>query len=131
MRCPARGAREQEIKAKFIEVRKYWSTLIEDLLVASPPFWEAYAGFSSHTRTDGVLTPKEKELPNVAIDVQTTHIFEPGTRIHMANLLRYDATRKQIFQVTKIVSCLGIQTYLNGLPTLAARKNGNGTPKIR
>lgn len=74
-------------------MRKYWRALIEDLLVASPPFWAACAGFSSHTWTDGVLTPKEKELPYVDIDVQTAHLFEPGLRIHMANVLRYGATR--------------------------------------
>jgi alkylhydroperoxidase/carboxymuconolactone decarboxylase family protein YurZ len=119
---PALGDREREIKAKFIEGRKYWSDLLEDLLVASPPFWEAYAGFSSHPWTDGVLTPKEKELLYVAIDVQTTHLFEPGIRIHMANALRYGATREEIIQVAEIVSCLGIQTYLTGLPMLA-RKN--------
>ncbi|MGE4238859.1 carboxymuconolactone decarboxylase family protein [Ramlibacter sp.] len=116
---PALGAREQDIKAKFIEGRKYWSDLLEDLLAASPPFWEAYAGFSSHPWTNGVLTPKEKELLYVAIDVQTTHLFEPGIRIHMANALRYEATREEIIQVCEIVSCLGIQTYLTGLPMLA------------
>ena len=116
---PPLGAREQKIKDQFIEGRKYWSTLLEDLLVASPNFWESYANFSSHPWTSGVLSAKEKELLYVAIDVQTTHLFEPGTRIHMANALRYGATREEITQVAEIVSCLGIQTYLAGLPMLA------------
>lgn len=115
---PALSLREQQIKDKFIEGRKYWSPLLEDLLIASPDFWEAYAGFSSHPWTHGVLTPKEKELLYVAIDAQTTHLFEPGIRIHMANAIRYGATREELIQVAEIVSCLGIQTYLTGLPML-------------
>lgn len=120
---PPLGAREAEIKARFIEGRKYWSSLLEDLLVASPPFWDAYAGFSSHPWCAGVLTPKEKELLYVAIDVQTTHLFEPGIRIHMANALRYGASREEIIQVAEIVSCMGIQTYLSGLLLLAAKED--------
>jgi alkylhydroperoxidase/carboxymuconolactone decarboxylase family protein YurZ len=94
---------------------KYWSALLEDLLVASPSFWEAYANFSSHPWISGVLSPKEKELLYITIDVQTTHLFEPGIRIHMANALRYGATKEEILQVAEIVSCLGIQTYFTGL----------------
>jgi len=117
---PELGLREQKIKEKFIEGRKYWSALLEDLLVASPSFWEAYANFSSHPWISGVLSPKEKELLYITIDVQTTHLFEPGIRIHMANALRYGATKEEILQVAEIVSCLGIQTYFTGLPMMTA-----------
>ena len=117
---PALGLREQKIKDKFIEGRKYWSALLEDLLVASPSFWEAYANFSSHPWISGVLSPKEKELLYITIDVQTTHLFEPGIRIHMANALRYGATKEEILQVAEIVSCLGIQTYFTGVQIMTA-----------
>jgi len=119
---PALGTREQQIKNRFIEGRKYWSALLEDLLIASPDFWESYANFSSHPWKNGVLTAKEKELLYVAIDVQTTHLFEPGIRIHMGNALRYGATREEITQVAEIVSCLGIQTYLTSLPCLVSTR---------
>jgi alkylhydroperoxidase/carboxymuconolactone decarboxylase family protein YurZ len=117
---PVLGSREQKIKDKFIEGRKYWSPLLEDLLVASPSFWDAYANFSSYPWISGVLSPKEKELLYITIDVQTTHLFEPGIRIHMANALRYGATKEEILQIAEIVSCLGIQTYLTGLQIMTA-----------
>jgi alkylhydroperoxidase/carboxymuconolactone decarboxylase family protein YurZ len=117
---PPLTQREEAIKADFTRKRQYWSEKLQDLLVASPDFWEAYAGFSGHTWTDGVLSPKQKELLYVAIDVQTTHLFEPGTRIHMANAFKQGATREEIIQVAEIVSCMGIQTYLMGLPMLKA-----------
>jgi alkylhydroperoxidase/carboxymuconolactone decarboxylase family protein YurZ len=113
------SAQELQIKKTFSEGRQYWSELLEDLLQACPEFFDGYAAFSSHPWKSGVLSPKDKELLYVAIDVQTTHLFEPGIRIHMANALRQGATRQEVIQVATIVSCLGIQTWLTGLPMLS------------
>jgi alkylhydroperoxidase/carboxymuconolactone decarboxylase family protein YurZ len=60
-----------------------------------------------------------KELLYVAIDVSTTHLFEPGVRIHTRNALRYGATPAQVLQVMQVVSCLGFQSFLLGAARLA------------
>ncbi|WP_244138400.1 hypothetical protein [Burkholderia stabilis] len=52
----------------------------------------------------------------MAIDISTTHLFEPGVRIHTRNALRYGATAAQVLQVMQLVSCVGMQSFLLGAP---------------
>lgn len=115
----AMGPRENSIKQAFSEGRGYWSPLLEDMVMASPDFFEAYTRFSSHPWKRGALEPRVKELLYVAIDVSTTHLHEAGTRIHTANALRHGAQPDEVVQVMQIVSCIGIQSYLLGIPRLA------------
>lgn len=116
---PALGKREQAIREDFTQNRGYWSELLEDMLTASPDFFNAYTEFSSHPWKTGVLAPQERELLYVAIDASTTHLFEPGTRIHTRNALDKGATREEVIQVLQIVGCMGFQSYLLGIPHLA------------
>ena len=76
----------------------------------------------------GTLPPKIKELIYVAIDASTTHLYNPGTRIHIANALKQGATRDEVMEVLEIVSVLGIHTMSTGLPILIdeLRKSGRG-----
>lgn len=111
----AMGERENAIKQAFSAGRGYWSPLLEDMVMASPAFFEAYTRFSSHPWKRGVLEPCVKELLYVAIDASTTHLHEAGTRIHTANALRYGASPAAIVQVMEIVSCIGFQSYLLGM----------------
>ncbi|MBM0205013.1 carboxymuconolactone decarboxylase family protein [Micromonospora sp. STR1s_5] len=115
------GQRENAIREAFRSSRGYWSPLLEDLLLASPDFWEAYTAFSSHPWKTGVLPPRTKELIYVAIDASTTHLHEAGTRIHTANALRHGAAPEEVLQVLQLVSCMGMQTYLLGLPEVLAK----------
>lgn len=115
----AMGERENAVKQEFSAGRSYWSPLLEDMVMASPDFFEAYARFSSHPWKHGTLEPYVKELLYVAIDVSTTHLHEAGTRIHTANALRHGASSAAVIQVMQIVSCLGIQTYLLGIADAA------------
>lgn len=114
----AMGPRESGIKQAFSEGRGYWSPLLEDMVMASPDFFEAYTRFSSHPWKRGALEPRVKELLYVAIDVSTTHLHEAGTRIHTANALRHGAHPDEVVQVMQIVSCIGFQSYLLGISKL-------------
>ncbi|MFT3819284.1 MAG: carboxymuconolactone decarboxylase family protein [Rubrivivax sp.] len=117
---PELGEREAVVREAFRQGRGYWSELLEDMLAASPEFFQAYTAFSSHPWKTGVLLPKQRELLYVAIDASTTHLHEAGTRIHTHNALRCGATPAEVIQVVQIVSCLGMQSYLLGMPCLAA-----------
>jgi alkylhydroperoxidase/carboxymuconolactone decarboxylase family protein YurZ len=114
------GERERAIRDEFRHNRRYWSDQLEDMLVASPDFFERYTAFSSHPWKTGVLAPKQRELLYVAIDAATTHLHEPGTRIHTRNALASGASREEVVQVLQIVSCMGFQSYLLAAPFLAA-----------
>ena len=97
-------ARRQKLKDEFIAARGYWSELWDGVLELSPDFFAAYSEFSSVPWRHGTLPPKIKELIYVAIDASTTHLYNPGTRVHIANALKQGATRDEVMEVLEIVS---------------------------
>ncbi|MDO8491633.1 MAG: carboxymuconolactone decarboxylase family protein [Dehalococcoidia bacterium] len=111
--------RQQQLKESFIKERGYWSEdLWEPVLKIDPDFFEAYVNFSSAPWKKGALPPKTKELIYIAVDAATTHLYEPGLRVHVANALRYGATQEEIMEVLELVSALGIHTLVMGVPVL-------------
>lgn len=119
-------ARRQKLKQDFTKARGYWSTLWDGLLELSPDFFEAYLNFSSVPWRTGLLAPKIKELIYVAIDAATTHLYAPGTRIHMRNALGYGATKEEIMEVLQLTSALGIHAMSVGVPALIAEMQEAG-----
>ncbi|GGG24046.1 hypothetical protein GCM10010964_10230 [Caldovatus sediminis] len=120
------GPREERLKAEFVEARGYWSELWENVLALSPDFFEAYLRFSSVPWRNGRLEPKVKEFIYIAIDAATTHLYEPGTRIHVRNALRHGATREEIMEVFELVSVLGIHSCTHGVPILVEELRATG-----
>jgi alkylhydroperoxidase/carboxymuconolactone decarboxylase family protein YurZ len=118
--APAGDSSEKadKIKRQFMEGRKYWSELLEDMVSASPEFFEAYGEFSSVPWRTGTLDPKTREFIYVAIDASTTHLHVEGLRIHMKNALRHGATLVELVEVLQIVSCIGIQSWFTGVRLL-------------
>jgi len=111
-------ARQAKLKADFIAARGYWSEIWDGVLALSPDYFEAYAAFSSVPWKTGTLGPKIREFVYIAIDAATTHLYEPGIRIHMENALRLGATPAEVMEVLELVSVLGIHTVSVGLPVL-------------
>ena len=110
--------RQQAIKDAFIENRGYWADFWEQLLRLSPDFLEAYMELSSVPWKNGVLAPKIKEFIYIAIDASTTHLYNPGTRIHVKNALRHGTSMAEIMEVLQLTSGLGIHTCNMGVPVL-------------
>ena len=110
--------RRDELKSEFVRVRGYWSEIWDDTLRLDANFFEAYLNFSSVPWRKGVLEPRVRELIYVAIDVSTTHLYAPGTRIHMHNALRYGATPGELMEVMELTSILGIHTMMSSVPIL-------------
>ena len=54
--------RQQAIKDSFIENRGYWAKIMDQLLLLSPDYFEAYTELSSVPWKHGVLEPKVKEF---------------------------------------------------------------------
>lgn len=118
--------RQQGLKERFIQERGYWADIWDDFLQLDDEFFEKYLEFSAHPWNHGSLDPKIKELIYIAIDVATTHLYEPGIRVHIKNALKYGATKEEIMEVFALVSVLGIHTFTVGVPILAEElKNKN------
>lgn len=110
---------EQEaMKQEFIEVRGYWNEFWDGLLWLSPDFFKAYLDLSAVPWKTGTLDPKIKEFIYIAIDASTTHLYEPGLRIHIQNALKYGATKEEIMEVYQLTSVLGMHTFTMGMPVL-------------
>jgi alkylhydroperoxidase/carboxymuconolactone decarboxylase family protein YurZ len=114
----AGGEREARLKAEFTAARGYWSELWDHVLALSPDFFEAYMHFSSVPWKHGMLAPKVKEFIYIAIDAATTHLYAPGTRVHIRNAIRLGATRQEIMEVLELTSVLGIHSTTHGVPIL-------------
>ncbi|MCL4188074.1 MAG: carboxymuconolactone decarboxylase family protein [Rhodobacteraceae bacterium] len=114
----ARTYDRDELKRTFIANRGYWSGFWEGLLALHPEFFAAYLDFSSIPWKQGPLPPKVKEFIYIAIDASTTHLYEPGLRIHIENALKYGATKEEILEVLQLTSVLGMHTCTMGVPAL-------------
>jgi len=110
--------RRAGLKHDFISNRGYWSELWDSVLELSPDYFEAYTNLSSEPWKTGTLSPKVKEFVYIAIDSATTHLYNAGTRIHIANALRHGATRDELVEVLMIASVLGIHTMTDSLPIM-------------
>jgi alkylhydroperoxidase/carboxymuconolactone decarboxylase family protein YurZ len=109
---------QESLKADFIAQRGYWSDLWDGVLALSPDFFQAYSAFSSVPWKTGTLDPKIREFVYIAVDAAATHMYEPGTKIHMSNAIRHGATPAEIMEVLALVSVLGVHTISMGLPIL-------------
>ncbi len=115
---PTLDAHQARLKEQFQAKRGYWSPFWEEALKLDPLLFEAYFNFSSIPWTHGVLEPKVREFIYVAIDASTTHMFDEGTRGHMANALKHGATVAEILEVLEHAATIGVQSIVEGLPIL-------------
>lgn len=107
-----------QLKDEFISRRGYWSDFWDGLLELDPIFFKTYLDFSSVPWEHGPLPPKMKELIYLAIDAATTHLYEPGLRLHMRNALDHGATQEEIMEVLQLVSAVGMHSCTMGVPIL-------------
>src|SRR4051794_27441042 len=121
-------ADEEDLKRRFVEARGYWSPLWDGVLRLDPAYFAAYLRYSALPWEQGPLPPKVKELIYTAIDASTTHLFEPGLRIHIDNALTHGATVGEIMEVLEITSLLGIETLSFGVPVLLEELVAAGQP---
>jgi alkylhydroperoxidase/carboxymuconolactone decarboxylase family protein YurZ len=110
---------QEQQKAEFTENRGYWHSFFDELLELDPELFAAYTEFSSVPWRTGPLTPAEKELIYIAYDIAATHLYVPGSKLHMRNALNHGATVEQILEVMEISTMLGIHTFETAGPILA------------
>jgi alkylhydroperoxidase/carboxymuconolactone decarboxylase family protein YurZ len=110
--------RREQLKEAFARSRGYWAPLWDDLLRLDPDFFEAYLNFSAAPWRHGPLPPKIKEFIYIAVDAATTHLYEPGVRIHIRNALRHGASQEEIGEVLQLAAAAGIHSCTLGAPIL-------------
>lgn len=109
--------RQQGLKERFIAERGFWDEAVwASVLEYDPDLLDAYIEMSSVPWRKGNLSAKVKELLYLTMDVATTHLYEPGIRVHMANAIEQGASRDEVLEVLEIVAELGLATMTESLP---------------
>lgn len=111
-------AHQEELKARFTELRGYWHEFWDEMLELDPEMFGAYTEFSTVPWRTGVLTPAEKELIYISYDIAATHLYVPGTKLHIRNALAHGATPQQVLEVMELSSMLGMDAITTAVPIL-------------
>ena len=126
-----RDPRHAKLKRDFVKARGYWTDFWDGVLDLSPDYFEAYTNLSATPWRTGTLPGKVKEFVYIAVDAATTHLYEPGTRIHIANALRLGASKEELMEVLMIASVLGIHTMTDSVPIMInVLKEAGKDPKV-
>jgi alkylhydroperoxidase/carboxymuconolactone decarboxylase family protein YurZ len=116
------------LKAEFSRVRGYWHDFWNDMLELDPEMFEAYLEFSAVPWRTGPLSAAEKELIYISYDIAATHLYVPGTKLHIRNALDHGATPEQVLEVMEIASMIGIHAVTTAVPILAAELTARSIP---
>jgi alkylhydroperoxidase/carboxymuconolactone decarboxylase family protein YurZ len=117
---------QEALKAQFTETRGYWHDFWDETLELDPEMFEAYTAFSSVPWQTGTLTPAEKELIYISYDIAATHLYVPGTKLHIENALGYGASAQEILEVMEIASVIGIHSVTMAAPILVSEADAAG-----
>ncbi|MHA1113336.1 MAG: carboxymuconolactone decarboxylase family protein [Alphaproteobacteria bacterium] len=75
-----------------------------------------------------MLDVKVKEFIYIAIDSGTTHLYDPGLRVHLRCALEVGASMAEIIEVLEITSSVGMHTLTVGLPIVLEELAAAGKP---
>ncbi len=110
--------RRKALKDGFIENRGWWAPFWDDFLALDLEMFEAFLEYGSVAWKKGYLEPKVKEFIYIAIDCATTHMYEPGLRIHLRNAFKFGATQEEVMAVYELVANMGLHTVALAVPIL-------------
>ncbi|GII64688.1 hypothetical protein Skr01_47730 [Sphaerisporangium krabiense] len=113
-------AAQARVRERFERLRGYWDAGWQPVLAHLPGFLDRYIDFSAASGRHGVLDAKTRELVLIAIDAAGTHLYAPGIRIHVRNARAHGATLAEIVQVFELLSLMGVESCLLGVPLLNA-----------
>jgi alkylhydroperoxidase/carboxymuconolactone decarboxylase family protein YurZ len=118
-RMPGRSAEAMDVlRRNYVDAKGYWSDLLESILVLDPEFFRAYVAYTSIPVRKGYLSRKVQELIKVAIDCATTHLYEPGLRLHIGNAINNGASTEELIETYELTSLIGFQSFELGLSVL-------------
>jgi alkylhydroperoxidase/carboxymuconolactone decarboxylase family protein YurZ len=96
-----------------------WNPLWDKLADWDPEWTALFIQMGSSAWRSGILDPKTVEFICIAGDASATHMYAPGVRRHIRAALDLGATRKEILEVLKLASVIGIHACNLGVPILA------------
>lgn len=96
----------------------YWNSTLSYLAEKDPEFFAIYKKLVATPYKNNILDAKSRELINVALSSAPTNLSTGTLRTHIENAIDQGATEKEILEVFKLVSVLGMHTCAVGVPIL-------------
>lgn len=101
-----------------MEDHLFWDSEIAALLNEDKAFLETYKSFVSAPLKTNHLDEKTREIIQIALSSSPTHLNERATRHHIKKALHLGVTKKEIAEVLKVVSILGVHSSALAVPIL-------------
>ncbi|MFF1388469.1 carboxymuconolactone decarboxylase family protein [Rhodococcus erythropolis] len=95
-----------------------WNPLWDGLSELDPEWTELYMKTAMQPWNSGVLSPQVIQLMCIAVDAASTHMYAPGVRRHIRAALDMGVTPKEILEVLKLTTVVGIHSCNVGVPIL-------------
>ncbi len=109
-----------------------WNELWNGIEELDPTWTEDYLRTVLEPYESGVLSPREVQMLCIAVDAACTHLYAPGLRRHIRAALALGVTPREILEVLKLATTVGIHALNMGMPILveesaAAVEDGSTT----
>lgn len=108
----------------------HWNPLWDGVAELDPEWTESFMRTTMSTYRGGVLTPQVVELLCIAVDAACTHLYAPGVRRHMRAALDLGVEPREILEVLKLATTVGVHSINVGAPILMeelqARERASG-----
>ncbi|MBO0808388.1 MAG: carboxymuconolactone decarboxylase family protein [Actinobacteria bacterium] len=110
--------RQQQIKARFVQVRGEWDERFDTILELDPEFLDRYVSYAAVPREGGHLDEKTRAFVGLAVDAAVTTLHSPGVRHHIKAALLAGATPGEVLEVLECTATLSIHAMNVGVPVL-------------
>lgn len=105
-------------KVESMKAEGGWNPLWDGLFEMDPDWTDLYMQSVLEPYESGALDPKVVQLLCIAVDASVTHMFAPGTRRHIKMALEIGVTPREILEVLKLCTTVGIHSINLGAPIL-------------
>ena len=85
-----------------------WNTAYDPMYDLASVWLDQFMATDIGIYAGGLLLPKEVELLSIAFNASWTHMYAPGTRLHIKNALKAGATVEEIAEVLKLCVVQGV-----------------------
>lgn len=119
--------RQQQIKARFVQVRGEWDERFDTILELDPEFLDRYVSYAAVPREGGHLDEKTRAFVALAVDAAVTTLHSPGIRHHIKAAMLAGATPAEVLEVLECTATLAIHAMNVGVPVLTEILAERGT----
>ena len=117
---------QQKFKEDYIRARGYWVAFNDGLLKYSQAFLETYLRYAALPAAQGPLSPRMRELLDVAVDASSTHMFGEGLKIHTRLAVAHGASAHDVIETLQIATAQGLEGVTMGVDILVDELRAGG-----